>query len=864
MVLTNYSEYQQLTASEKIGLITLEASKRLNLFTLDSGFIYKTDDFDHSIVLNVQAFDDSLIEVLSLGSMIQGSFFNDRTNKELYVWLSDDSNPNDSFIFATFKNFFSNVSVHAPYDLSAGEDVIWLPYLLQTSDFGVQLDNSGTNVGGKAIEGNGEVTFLNFQNYWSPIFDKWVFENHEVKVYSWNRNLPITEAKIIYRGTIERKSWNEKQVRFGLKDFLKELDNELNLGYLEDVPNIKVPDEWLRYRQRRLYGYNFGIRPQNIDHILEDTGYQLNGTISLVNLSDSVVGVGTSFLNDFNPGDSIFVSDLPDEQITIKSITDDTNLVLESSFEFDSLSNVSYSILPADGTGKRYANRIYKIAGHPLREVNVTVTDGISLSSFEVTDASDILPGDDILIDGTIRAVVDSITNNIITITSTLVSIPAISTTVKRPSLTNVRINDRLLVELRDYTYNPTTAVLTLDQEAEKNVANIISITGTSVTFTSGLRTVSGINTLFKTDLKSGDWISMNLHTTEFFEILEVIDDTNLLLKTSSTFTDTQLPKAKRPIVYIEGESVITCDALGKTNDNTINGSLIKTHANIVKDLIDNDADLASFLNNDSIDESNIQAPQLCGLVHPLNYDDNRVSTIRNIIDDINKSVLGVFIQNPDFELEFNILRPEKPSDMIKIREHDIFKMSVETDSRNIFAETQIKYARKEYDYVGKDESFQVSVASSLDAIYLSRSDKINEVITLFKDQDDALLIAKRLALFFSRAITKLNIDSTIKLSRLKITDKVDVSHEKLFERFGSIARRKIATINLLNKSITDTNMELQDLNGALTRIATFTENDSVEYVDAEEDERVINGYWVDSDCIVPSFKDTFGLNLFW
>ncbi|TXH09504.1 MAG: hypothetical protein E6R04_08015, partial [Spirochaetes bacterium] len=287
MALSTYTQYQALEASEKIVLVVLEAAKQLVGWEVYSGSVYVCDFSDSPVVISIEENGTALTAVASIAAInAAGKYFHDTAAGLIYLRASDSANPNGHMEACTFKLFFSNVPVKAPSDLASGTTVQWVPYIKGTSEFGVEIDTY--NQFGLAIEGSGNIKLINDQSYWSSVYDKFTFENQLVYIYSWNRDLPVTQAKLIYRGRIQRKSWTPDEISFELKDALNELRSEIVLPLLSELSGARIPAKLDQVPQRLIYGRCFGVKGTNYDQIL--TGYPLTGTISTTNGSATLTG----------------------------------------------------------------------------------------------------------------------------------------------------------------------------------------------------------------------------------------------------------------------------------------------------------------------------------------------------------------------------------------------------------------------------------------------------------------------------------------------------------------------------------------------------------------------------------------------
>ena len=289
MTPTTYSQFQGMPTSEKIGLVQILPSLRLTGWVVHSGSVYKITSFDYSTINSIKDDGTALVAVSDLASVIAGKYWNDRDNDTIYIRLSDSSDPNDSFTVMNFTMFFSNINVKVASDLTTTGNVVeWLPYVISTSNFKREIDNIYQF--GTSIDGNGSLNLFNDKAFWSERYDKISFENQVVKIYSWHRDLAITEAKLIFKGYIEKKTWSDSAVTFQLKDVVFSLKNPVPLDPISDVlysslcfsdVTARVPDNLLNAKQRLLYGRIWGFVPTNIDQILD--GYPVDVTVTVTN-----------------------------------------------------------------------------------------------------------------------------------------------------------------------------------------------------------------------------------------------------------------------------------------------------------------------------------------------------------------------------------------------------------------------------------------------------------------------------------------------------------------------------------------------------------------------------------------------------
>jgi hypothetical protein len=858
MSISTYSEFQNLESSEKEGLVILEASKRLKGWVVHSGSVYKLTNLPLNVLSPDSPVQDSGVPLVladSVATVTVGKYYFDRETATLYLRTSDSVNPNGKFISCTFRMFFSMSGVNLPNDLDSGFEVHWHGMLQQTSEFSVGLDNQFQL--GTAIEGNGSITLSNDQEFWRPLFDKFYFDNQRAYVYSWNPLLPPSEAKLIFRGLINGKTYSFTQIGFKLADNLSELRAPVPLSFISDYPNSYIPQSRFYAKQRKIYGYLYGHVPSNIDGVGD--GYPLPGTFSLSGGGLTLIGSGTNFLSSLTPGDVLILGDDTDEnKITIEDISSNTSATITEAYTGLAKSGVTAVIQPQ--RSKNYANRRFLIAGHALRQPSTTIVSARATTYFEVADSSDVEAGDLILVNGA-GATVDRVSGNIIMLATALETIPVAGDTVIRPPVKAVYLNQRRLVVTRDYSVDASTALLTLTSSAEFNVAPIVKIKGL-VAFTNASASVVGTGTVFTSDLEPGDWLRAS-GEGDYFEVLKIDDDTHLTLRTNSTYTASGLAGyAKKPEYFTEGSSVLSCDTLGATDNGTTSGVLLKTAPQIVEKIL-TDAGLGDVINTASFVTAKSLTSTKIGIAIPRTVDDNKSPLVRDVITRINQSDFGSLIQNADFELEYHILEPEKAT-LTQLKEHDALKFSIDSSSNSLAKISTVKYLLKEADpTTGTVSNVQVS-STSESAQYLAKTIREFSIETCLVTDNDALIFANRWSFIFEVASSLIKIGTKLQAARFKVGDTLDLSHEKLYHRVGSTSSRKIAAIQSISKSVNSVTIELEDLANAFSRCAVISPDAANAWDSASDSEKASYGYITDDYGMQNNDPDTFGGNCIW
>lgn len=848
--MTTFTDYQSAESSEKILLCKTQASRHLIGFTLDSGVLYKLTDFNESVIVSIKEASTSLTEVSSKAAIVAGSFFNDKSNQELFLQAIDSGNPNGDFLILTSFLFFSNVGIALSSDLSIADDVYWLPLIRNTSQFGVNLDRQ--NQIGFAIEGSGSISFFNDKDFWKSRYEKLSFINKRIEIFQYNRGLDVTEAQLIFRGTVQDKSYSFTDVKFTLKDLFNALRNPITLSSIDVIAGERTPEDLKRARQRQIYGKVTGFRPTNIDQVL-DTGYPLTGTVTTSGGNTTVTGTGTAFLAELNPDDRLLVSGRSTE-LTVASVTSNTSLELTEASSFTALVEI-FTVLPS--LGKRFANREWVLSGHALREPTTTVTTVVSTNLFRIADDTDFEAGAQISI-GSQIGVIRRVSGNQIRLETNLLNLPVVSETVKRLTVSNLFIDDRLMVFSEDYTYNASTGRLTLDTLAEFNRTEVRELNG-SITF-NGTRAVTGTSSTFKSQLNSNSWIRLGTEST-LFEVLSIESNTALTLRIAATYSGTGASKYKRPEVFVEGDNVITCEIIGATEDGTTSGTWIKTGAQIVKDLVtkaglSDDLDDASFTTSEGI------APYTLGMVIPESFEDKTSDTLRDLVNKVNVSIFGSLVQDSTFKIKYDVLSPRRPETFVSFEERDFLSFDIKSKGSRTVKSVALTHTRKEYDKDNREASSQLEEVTSQRGEFLLQSDKLFEVDTIIRDTITANIIAERYAFIFSEPSSVINFRTKLQASTLSVNDLIKVSHRFMYEKPGSLFKTKIAAIQSVKKNEGETLVEIEDLGNTFTRAGAITDDGDPTFADSEENDLLTSGYITDEFGMISGDKDTVGLNL--
>lgn len=851
--MNTYSEFQNAVSSEKLTLAVLNASKRLMGWTLHSGSVYKLTNFSFPALQSIEDSGTAYTAAASLGAISASKYFYDRSASTLYIQTTGSDNPNGRFIAATVRFFFANAPITLPHDLSTGYDVYFDPMISSTSSFGVEIDV--INQAGEAVEGSGSLTLFNDQSFWQSHFDKLVFENKDCYIYSYHRDLPLSEKKLLFQGKIEKKSYSTDKIQFALKDLLSELKNIIPLANMEDVGGARIPDNLNLAKQRTIYGRVYGHRPTNIDQVL--TGYPGTGTISVTNGSVNVTGSGTTFLTQLKPDDQLVIAD---ERYTIADVTSDTAATLSEAYPGGSDSGLALSIVP--DRPKRFMNRVWKIAGHALREPIQTTEATSTVEKLHVADTTDMYAGDKLYL-GNLGSgelvTVDTIqSEKIVKLTQTLAGAPSVGTALRKPAVQNVRINDVELLYYRDYTLDASTATLTLRPTAEANASPIRQLAN-NITFTSGSRTVTGAG--FNGTILPGYMVGC-VGQADFFEVLAVDSDTSLRITSNATYTSSSTKGLYKALIFDPEKDVLTCEVLGKTANGTTSGELLDTAPAIVESML-GDLGLSSIVDTASFTEAKGIAYQQIGIVIPEKYTETKTPTFKDAINKINKSVFGSLIQSDAFKLSYLVLRPKKSISALRFGESDILRISAKSSAEKVIKTAIVTYAPREYDYTTLTNSVQTHQQTSDNATYLIQTDRERVFTSYLSRSEDALIYANRWSFLLETSAGSLDIETKLQGATLEVGDIIDVEHRKLFERIGDGQNRRLVLVEKVKKNGESVSLEVVDLSNTFNRVAAITDATN-DWVNATSDEKLYGGFITDQYGLINNDPDSFGTNLIW
>jgi len=851
MSFNDRSEFIQAQASEKLTLAHVHATTRLVNWTVFSGSVYcKTIPY-FGVELKQKL--SSLTQVSSFGSLSEGTWLYEPDTSNIYVWTNGSLDPDTLEMVVTYRFFFANGPCTLSWDLTdSGDHVFYNGLIKDAPKFKHKV---GVDQKLVSVIGQGDLKLQNNDGGLDEVYDTLFFENQIVNVYSWNRTLPFSESKIIYRGRVTNKRYNSTEVVFKIKDLLFDL--------LQNVPQIpyddsdNVTDSVKGTYKRWVYGRVDGLHVQSLDQIGE--GYDITGTVSIGGGTSTLLGVGTQYLSEVSPGDVITVGT---QEFDVSFVGSDTNLILEESAAFG-FSAQTASIVPVIPTTSK--NREFFVAGHATSRLTTQVVSISQLNRIVVADTTGFSTGDFVEFNTGERIEIKKIaTGNVLQLRQNVIVKPTVGTDVTRQPIQDVYIKSELVASDK-YTISNTggstkETTITLDSDVEFQIASTQSI-GFNGTFTNGSSVVSTTDDVILSDiLKPRDFIlPTDIAYTTFYEVLDVTDNLVYLRTVFNEATHSGPVEGKKPD-YIGDETIVSVNLFGKTKDGEPDGDIIRTSSDATRDLL-NEVNVTN-INEASFTEVNTQNNALVSMAIPLIKSGAQVSA-KNIIDKLSQSTTSALTLDNNLNLQYTNLLPRMPENPTLIQDKDIKEWAIQSVNGDLIRNTLIRYRHKDIDrYTQEQGNLAVSYSSDFVETYIGTNTSSELDVYLYEDTA-ALIMSHREIYFRSLARAEIRILSDLRFENLEIGDSVIIDLNRLYKRFGDKTSSKKVGI-VVGKTVSGSEVEffLSDLANIPNRSSIITPNDAPSYSAATEDEKLKYGYITDSRGLVDDDEDTQNIHL--
>lgn len=844
-----FEEAALLPRSEKITLVTMLAEKRVKLFDNYSGSVYVKDA--EYYVHQVKQFGVEL-EIVNNIPTSPGTYYYSYAEKKIYVWLIGDGNPSADDVSLVYKFHFSNAPIILPSDLSSGNDVEWLPYIESVGSIGQSLDDENTGI---VLESSSNVTLIN-QGFFDNIFDTLLFENKAVSFYYWFPITPVSEARKVFEGVVESKSFAPNKVVFNVKDFIFRLRDNLNLGTFTEADG-SILDTYLGTPKRRIYGRVNKCQCVGLDTVKD--GYVLTGLISGTAASKQVNGSGTFFTDELSSGDEISFTQFGEEvNYTIDYIQSDTVLFLSEDIDvnFSGISSIVRPVVPW-----RKKNRRWHLAGHKLRSSQAEILTVINARQFVVDDNSEFFADDVVTING-VTTQVTRVSGDQIVLEQNIFPVPIAGDFISKEPVLGAYFGNTRMILNRDFTVtNTTEAIIEVDELAEFNLAREKITTNTptqpsiTFTFTNGQRIVTtSSNVDLKTIIKPRDWIrSVTQSNDIWFEVIKVEERAIILRNLYSEPTNGPSSIARiKEVEIINDDSLITVDCYGIEYQN----KWVRTASNAVRHMVKYDAGFLD-LNESTFTQADSDCKYTLSMVIPDSLGSKHPS-IRDEITKINESVFGSLYGNTVQEVCYSIVNTRRPATIQPIKDDDIITWSSESANEIVNKVTAV------YGH------FTDTVAASPAANYYTFDNEFVNKYTKIKreierniylyDASNAETIAQRIAFYGSLSQLKVTLKSKAIFFNYSVNDRLYIDLDRLYKRYGSGSRLKIGIVSSVKKSSYDSEIVLNDLGNIFNRCPSIAPSSTMAFASASDDDKVKFGFILDDDTLIPgSSEDDLG-----
>lgn len=848
----NRAEFIEAESSEKLTMAHVHGKQRLYVFNGPSSLIYSKQV--PYFVNRLKQNDNYFTRVGDLLSLtFQGQFYYDIKSSTLYFRPFSDLNPKTVEIIAEYRFFFSDVGINCTWNLQdVSEEVFYDGRIKAAPGYKHKI---GIDQALTSLVGSGTLNLHASDGDLDSIFDKIIFENQSVVIYSWNRDLQPSEAKVIYRGRITNKTFNTEDISFTIKDPIFELLEPPANSVYSDSDNVN--DSAKGQYKRLVYGRVDGLRCQSIDQIAN--GYALTGTLSAVADQTKIFGTGTQFLNEVLQDDEITVGT---QTFTVERVISNTELDISDEPDF------AFSGQPAvnkPNRGYEGKNRIFLSTEHECTQQTKTIVAVPQLNRIVLDNVDGLFPGDFITFQSTSERleIKNTAPGNIVVLRQNMINRPTVGSNATRQPIQRVYINGRLIPAGKYTVNNSGSCGLTLSSDVEFSIAKIRTA-NFILNFTNGLRevTYTGGGEISLDEIFSpGDWIKPEDVTYTTYYKISYIDGNSIYLTQSfSNPTISDIAKYKSPD-YVNDDSVISADILGKTVSGLANGVWISTVAQAERDLLSQIA--ISDINETSFTNGAVDGNQLVSIAIPENFNSKSLPQTKDIIDKLNKSISSSLTLDNDLKIKFQVLNAFTQAELPIITDFDVIDWNIKTVNGKGFNKAVAKYRFSDVNSSTLEQGNQIYTFESEFVNRYIETGKINELDLYLYNQNEAQISAHRNLYQNRLSVGTVTIKSDLRLENVEIGSVVIVDFNRMYKRFGDIdVRKKVMLVT--GKTVTGegTEFELSDLGNTFNTSSYITENTANEYSLATENEKLINGYITDNQGIVEDLEDTAGVHL--
>jgi hypothetical protein len=107
-------------------------------------------------------------------------------------------------------------------------------------------------------------------------------------------------------------------------------------------------------------------------------------------------------------------------------------------------------------------------------------------------------------------------------------------------------------------------------------------------------------------------------------------------------------------------------------------------------------------------------------------------------------------------------------------------------------------------------------------------------------------------------------INTKLNLSTKSLNDQIYFSLRRMFDRYGTNSNIKVGLINSITKDGKNTTVQINDLSGVYSRVKAIAMDESNDFNDASNEEKLAYGFVLDDETLTPdnTSEDDLGNNL--
>ncbi len=773
----------------------------------------------------------------------------------------------DSVILERRRFLFADGPFRLPYDLDSGIEIQHEPRLKSLGALKNAIDPFKDNLG-VAFESSTTISLNNEDRYFDDIYNKWIWLNQQMKVYSWSPELDnFTDALQLFDGIITNPDFSNNQVKFSGTNFAYKLRSLIGLPVFSDADG-SITDSTRNKPKRLLYGRTDGVKCTTVDAL--NNGYQFSGTISGSESSPNITA-SAGLLDELDIGAKIkFTIDEVDYEFSVEDITSDTEFVLSEDL---TVGLTDQAIIIEPDRPNYHTNRDWHVGIGKLFDISTTITSVVDARIFEIGNVTDLRVGDVVIYQkdtpGETHRTISQINGNTIFLNQALGSLPTLGQTINKIPLFRVFSGNTEYRYQRtgtdrdfNFTNNSSDCIVHFEPDAELKATLPQNLTGTIVSASSRSLEVSGGN--FTSQLRSRDWIRMKNNNNDigYYQVLKVVDNNNLEIRDSGFSVHWLAGESleRKVVDYLQDDSFVGVDTYGIEDSD---GNWLKYPAMAVKDLLSRVG--VTNIDQSSFDDVNEQLYFTTSLKLPL---DSLASEpdARTAIGYLNQSfMMSLFEKNGLVTVD--IINGDRPAvNSLPITDFDaIGNVDIKTDT-DIFREVRLNHNHFDISTNSNESGFDTT---NSDPTVVQQNNGVTTTKTVecyMYDTGFAQILANRYNFFHVRSQQVFTIKGKLNLVDYNVHDRVIIDLDRNPNKVGQADNKyKVLLVVETIRDGKNVTLKLNDLSDWLSVCCPISESDQPDYDATDDKQKAINGHITSNDhslCNAANDDDeTFEIN---